>query len=59
MPRAKLSEPRRRRVRAAPAAEVAERPEEGHVRSDGATGNPVPAPPFPSGRGDGTRTGDS
>ncbi|MFR9793364.1 methionine synthase [Streptomyces sp. MB22_4] len=46
VPGAKLPELRQRRVRATPAAEVAERPEEGHVRSDVATDNPVPAPPF-------------
>ncbi|MFR9792085.1 methionine synthase [Streptomyces sp. MB22_4] len=46
VPGAKLPELRQRRVRATPAAEVTERPEEGHVRSDVATDNPVPAPPF-------------
>ncbi|MFH7335362.1 methionine synthase [Streptomyces sp. KHY 26] len=46
VPGAKLPELRQRRVRATPVAEVAERPEEGHVRSDVATDNPVPAPPF-------------
>ncbi|MER6335086.1 vitamin B12 dependent-methionine synthase activation domain-containing protein, partial [Streptomyces sp. NPDC001034] len=46
VPGAKLPELRQRRVRAAAAAEVAERPEEGHVRSDVATDNPVPEPPF-------------
>ncbi|MGX1129452.1 5-methyltetrahydrofolate--homocysteine methyltransferase [Streptomyces glaucescens] len=45
VPGAKLPELRQRRVRAA-AVEVEERPEEGHVRSDVATDNPVPAPPF-------------
>ncbi|MFD4975350.1 methionine synthase [Streptomyces sp. NPDC058424] len=47
VPGAKLPELRQRRVRAA-TAQVAEeqRPEEGHVRSDVATDNPVPEPPF-------------
>ncbi|MFJ5532539.1 methionine synthase [Streptomyces sp. NPDC093261] len=45
VPGAKLPELRQRRVRAA-AVEIEERPEEGHVRSDVATDNPVPAPPF-------------
>ncbi|MGW1805872.1 methionine synthase [Streptomyces sp. NPDC002078] len=46
VPGAKLPELRQRRVRATAAVEVAERPEEGHVRSDVATDNPVPTPPF-------------
>ncbi|WP_440556949.1 methionine synthase [Streptomyces sp. SCPE 10] len=46
VPGAKLPELRQRRVRATAAAEVTERPEEGHVRSDVATDNPVPTPPF-------------
>ncbi|MET9379557.1 methionine synthase [Streptomyces sp. NPDC002928] len=46
VPGAKLPELKQRRVRAAAAVEVEERPEEGHVRSDIATDNPVPAPPF-------------
>ncbi|MFF8989450.1 methionine synthase [Streptomyces sp. NPDC014983] len=46
VPGAKLPELKQRRVRAAAAVEVAERPEEGHVRSDVATDNPVPTPPF-------------
>ncbi|TWV32057.1 methionine synthase [Streptomyces misionensis] len=46
VPGAKLPELRPRRVRATAAAEVTERPEEGHVRSDVATDNPVPTPPF-------------
>ncbi|WP_460109471.1 methionine synthase [Streptomyces sp. YKOK-J1] len=46
VPGAKLPELRQRRVRATAAAQVEERPEEGHVRSDVATDNPVPAPPF-------------
>ncbi|MER6560410.1 methionine synthase [Streptomyces sp. NPDC001027] len=47
VPGAKLPELRQRRVRASAApAEVEERPEEGHVRSDVATDNPVPKPPF-------------
>ncbi|CAL9390974.1 methionine synthase [Streptomyces sp. enrichment culture] len=45
VPGAKLPELRQRRVRAA-AVEVEERPQEGHLRSDVATDNPVPAPPF-------------
>ncbi|WP_445525080.1 methionine synthase [Streptomyces cyslabdanicus] len=47
VPGAKLPELRQRRVRAATAQVVEEqRPEEGHVRSDVATDNPVPEPPF-------------
>ncbi|MFI9546219.1 methionine synthase [Streptomyces sp. NPDC052016] len=46
VPGAKLPELKQRRVRAAATVEVEERPEEGHVRSDVATDNPVPAPPF-------------
>lgn len=46
VPGAKLPELRPRRVRATPAVETEERPEEGHVRSDVATDNPVPTPPF-------------
>ncbi|MFI1374540.1 methionine synthase [Streptomyces longwoodensis] len=45
VPGAKLPELRQRRVRAA-TVEIEERPEEGHVRSDVATDNPVPEPPF-------------
>ncbi|MBC7272487.1 MAG: methionine synthase [Streptomyces sp.] len=45
VPGAKLPELRQRRVRAA-TVETEERPEEGHVRSDVAIDNPVPAPPF-------------
>ncbi|MDN5381324.1 methionine synthase [Streptomyces sp. LB8] len=45
VPGAKLPELRRRRVRAS-AVETDRLPEEGHVRSDVATDNPVPAPPF-------------
>ncbi|OIJ92459.1 methionine synthase [Streptomyces colonosanans] len=45
VPGAKLPELKQRRVRAA-TVEIEERPEEGHVRSDVATDNPVPAPPF-------------
>ncbi|MEU6221464.1 methionine synthase [Streptomyces sp. NPDC047022] len=45
VPGAKLPDLRQRRVRAA-AVEIEERPEEGHVRSDVATDNPVPTPPF-------------
>ncbi|MFE5406556.1 methionine synthase [Streptomyces sp. NPDC056580] len=46
VPGAKLPELRQRRVRSTAAVEVQERPEEGHVRSDVATDNPVPTPPF-------------
>ncbi|MFF1281170.1 methionine synthase [Streptomyces sp. NPDC058299] len=47
VPGAKLPELKQRRVRAAAVVEEAqERPEEGHVRSDVATDNPVPVPPF-------------
>ncbi|MFJ8084467.1 methionine synthase [Streptomyces sp. NPDC096205] len=46
VPGAKLPELKQRRVRAAAGAVVEERPEEGHVRSDVATDNPVPTPPF-------------
>ncbi|MFH9128586.1 methionine synthase [Streptomyces griseoaurantiacus] len=45
VPGAKLPELRQRRVRAA-TVEIEDRPEEGAVRSDVATDNPVPAPPF-------------
>ncbi|MGY3200688.1 methionine synthase [Streptomyces sp. TE5632] len=45
VPGAKLPELRQRRVRAA-TVEIDERPEAGHVRSDVATDNPVPEPPF-------------
>ncbi|MFF9487326.1 methionine synthase [Streptomyces sp. NPDC014676] len=45
VPGAKLPELKQRRVRAA-TVEIEERPEEGHVRSDVATDNPVPTPPF-------------
>ncbi|MDW8810958.1 methionine synthase, partial [Streptomyces scabiei] len=47
VPGAVLPELRQRRVRAAAGVTAAEeRPEEGHVRSDVATDNPVPTPPF-------------
>ncbi|MFF5368375.1 methionine synthase [Streptomyces sp. NPDC013187] len=46
VPGAKLPELKQRRVRAAAPVAVEERPEEGHVRSDVATDNPVPTPPF-------------
>ncbi|MEU5276686.1 methionine synthase [Streptomyces asoensis] len=47
VPGAKLPELKQRRVRASAAtAEVEERPQEGHVRSDVAIDNPVPTPPF-------------
>ncbi|WP_405773842.1 methionine synthase [Streptomyces sp. NBC_01538] len=47
VPGAKLPELKQRRVRAATTDTVVEeRPEEGHVRSDAATDNPIPTPPF-------------
>ncbi|MEV6173725.1 methionine synthase [Streptomyces sp. NPDC051954] len=46
VPGVTLPELKQRRVRAAAAVEVEERPEEGHVRSDVAIDNPLPAPPF-------------
>ncbi|MCX5058326.1 methionine synthase [Streptomyces sp. NBC_00452] len=46
VPGAKLPELKQRRVRATSAVEVEEHPEEGHVRSDVATDNPIPTPPF-------------
>ncbi|MFE9419488.1 methionine synthase [Streptomyces griseofuscus] len=46
VPGAKLPELKQRRVRATTPVEVTERPEEGHVRSDVSTDNPVPVPPF-------------
>ncbi|MDQ0937215.1 methionine synthase [Streptomyces turgidiscabies] len=47
VPGVKLPELKQRRVRASAADTVVEeRPEEGHVRSDVATDNPIPAPPF-------------
>ncbi|WP_060882093.1 methionine synthase [Streptomyces scabiei] len=47
VPGAVLPELRQRRVRAAAGVTAGEeRPEEGHVRSDVATDNPVPTPPF-------------
>ncbi|MBD9728382.1 methionine synthase [Streptomyces caniscabiei] len=47
VPGARLPELRQRRVKATAAATVVEdRPEEGHVRSDVATDNPLPTPPF-------------
>jgi 5-methyltetrahydrofolate--homocysteine methyltransferase len=47
VPGVQLPELRQRRVRAtATPAVVEERPEEGHARSDVATDNPVPTPPF-------------
>ncbi|MFJ6087433.1 methionine synthase [Streptomyces sp. NPDC092369] len=47
VPGVALPELKQRRVRpAAAAAEVEERPEEGHVRSDVAVDNPIPEPPF-------------
>ncbi|WP_149550647.1 methionine synthase [Streptomyces marokkonensis] len=45
VPGARLPELKQRRVRAA-TVEIEERPEAGHVRSDVATDNPVPEPPF-------------
>ncbi|MFE2963400.1 methionine synthase [Streptomyces sp. NPDC059340] len=46
VPGAVLPELKQRRVRATAPTVVEERPEEGHVRSDVAVDNPVPAPPF-------------
>jgi 5-methyltetrahydrofolate--homocysteine methyltransferase len=46
VPGAQLPELKQRRVRAASAVDVDERPEEGNVRSDVATDNPIPTPPF-------------
>ncbi|MFF4507155.1 methionine synthase [Streptomyces sp. NPDC001401] len=46
VPGVKLPELKQRRVRAAAAVAVEERPEEGHVRSDVATDNRIPTPPF-------------
>ncbi|MFF9625936.1 methionine synthase [Streptomyces griseosporeus] len=46
VPGAVLPELKQRRVRPTAQTVVEERPEEGHVRSDVATDNPVPAPPF-------------
>ncbi|MBZ3902574.1 methionine synthase [Streptomyces griseiscabiei] len=48
VPGATLPELRQRRVRATATAATAveDRPEEGHVRSDVATDNPIPTPPF-------------
>ncbi|GAA2378730.1 methionine synthase [Streptomyces viridochromogenes] len=46
VPGAKLPELRQRRVKATAQTVVEERPEDGHVRSDVATDNPVPTPPF-------------
>jgi 5-methyltetrahydrofolate--homocysteine methyltransferase len=46
VPGAKLPDLKQRRVRASAVTVEEERPEEGHVRSDVATDNPVPTPPF-------------
>ncbi|MFE4372075.1 methionine synthase [Streptomyces sp. NPDC056835] len=46
VPGAVLPELKQRRVKARPATEIEERPEEGAVRSDVAVDNPVPTPPF-------------
>uniref|UniRef100_A0AAU3HSE2 Methionine synthase n=1 Tax=Streptomyces sp. NBC_01393 TaxID=2903851 RepID=A0AAU3HSE2_9ACTN len=46
VPGAVLPELKQRRVRATASAEVEERPQEGHVRSDISTDNPVPKAPF-------------
>ncbi|MFF7642429.1 vitamin B12 dependent-methionine synthase activation domain-containing protein, partial [Streptomyces canus] len=46
VPGAKLPELKQRRVRASAVPVEEERSEEGHVRSNVATDNPVPAPPF-------------
>jgi len=46
VPGAKLPELKQRRVRAGAVTVEEEHPEEGHVRSDVATDNPIPTPPF-------------
>ncbi|MEU9141464.1 methionine synthase [Streptomyces sp. NPDC048404] len=46
VPGAVLPELKQRRVRATVSAEAEERPQEGHVRSDISTDNPVPKTPF-------------
>ncbi|MFD5522396.1 methionine synthase [Streptomyces sp. NPDC127066] len=46
VPGAVLPELKQRRVRATASAEIEERPQEGHVRSDISTDNPVPKAPF-------------
>ncbi|MGW2211454.1 methionine synthase [Streptomyces sp. NPDC001781] len=47
LPGARLPELKQRRVRATPAADLPDAPaQEGHVRSDVRTDNPVPTPPF-------------
>ncbi|MFF2367328.1 methionine synthase [Streptomyces sp. NPDC058122] len=46
VPGAVLPELKQRRVRATATAQIEERPQEGHVRSDVSTDNPVPAAPF-------------
>ncbi|MCH5674165.1 methionine synthase [Streptomyces gilvus] len=46
VPGAALPELKQRRVRATASAEVDEQPVEGNVRSDVATDNPIPTPPF-------------
>ncbi|MGW1537375.1 methionine synthase [Streptomyces aureus] len=46
VPGAVLPELKQRRVRATTAVQTEERPQEGHVRSDVATDNPVPKAPF-------------
>ncbi|MBO4256469.1 vitamin B12 dependent-methionine synthase activation domain-containing protein, partial [Streptomyces griseorubiginosus] len=46
VPGAKLPELKQRRVRATASAQVDEQPVEGNVRSDVATDNPIPTPPF-------------
>ncbi|MDH6216931.1 methionine synthase [Streptomyces pseudovenezuelae] len=46
VPGVKLPELKQRRVRPAATAQVEERPQEGHVRSDVAVDNPIPEPPF-------------
>ncbi|MFF5473617.1 methionine synthase [Streptomyces achromogenes] len=46
VPGAKLPELRQRRVRATATVQAEEKPEQGAVRSDVATDNPVPTPPF-------------
>ncbi|WP_392969304.1 methionine synthase [Streptomyces sp. LN245] len=46
VPGAVLPELKQRRVRATASTEIEERPQEGHVRSDISTDNPVPKAPF-------------
>jgi 5-methyltetrahydrofolate--homocysteine methyltransferase len=46
VPGAALPELKQRRVRATAQVQTEERPQEGHVRSDVSTHNPIPTPPF-------------